>query len=167
MLILGIDPGLALMGYGLIETDGDDLTAIDYGVISTPAGQPTPDRLKTIYTELMAIIKRYQPDEVAIENFIAKNLRTALLVGQARGVAVLAAAQNNLPVYDYTPLMVKQTVAGYGKSSKMQIQQMVKLQLNLESIPRPDDAADALAIAICHIQHSGTARLIAESEEGA
>jgi crossover junction endodeoxyribonuclease RuvC len=167
MLILGIDPGLALMGYGLIQTGDDNLTVIDYGVISTPAGEPTPNRLKTIYAELMAIIKRYRPEEVAIENFIAKNLRTALIVGEARGVAVLAAAQHNLPVYDYSPTRVKQTVAGYGKSSKMQIQQMVKLQLNLDTIPRPDDAADALAIAICHIQESGTARLIAESEEGA
>ena len=167
MLILGIDPGLALMGYGLIQTDGDDLTAIEYGVISTPAGQNIANRLCTIYSELTALIKRYQPAEVAIENFIAKNLRTALMVGQARGVAVLAAAQNNLPVFDYSPLAVKQQVTGYGRGSKMQIQQMVKMQLALDNIPQPDDAADALAIAICHVQQSGAARLIAESEEGA
>ena len=167
MLILGIDPGLALMGYGLIQADGDDLTALEYGVISTPAGENIADRLKTIYSELTVLIQRYKPAEVAIEHFVAKNLRTALMVGQARGVAVLAAAQNNLPVYDYTPLAVKQQVAGYGRGSKIQMQQMVKLQLGLDDIPRPDDAADALAIAICHIQQSGAARLIAESEEGA
>lgn len=166
MLILGIDPGLALMGYGLIKTDGDDLSAIDYGVISTPSDDTVTNRLKSIYSELNALIQRYQPAEVAIENFVAKNLRTALMVGQARGVAVLAAAQNNLPVYDYTPLMVKQQITGYGRGSKIQMQQMVKLQLGLDDIPRPDDAADALAIAICHVQQSGAARLIAESEGG-
>jgi len=164
MLILGIDPGLALMGYGLIKTDGDELAAIDYGVISTPSSETTANRLKTIYSELTAIIERYNPMEVAIENFVAKNLRTALIVGQARGVAVLVAAQQGLPVYDYTPLMVKQQVTGYGRGSKIQIQQMVKLQLGLDSIPRPDDAADALAIAICHVQQSCAARLIAENE---
>jgi crossover junction endodeoxyribonuclease RuvC len=167
MLILGIDPGLALMGYGLIQADGDNLAAIDFGVISTPAGENIANRLSTIYSKLTALIERYNPVEVAIENFIAKNLRTALMVGQARGVAVLAAAEKGLPVYDYTPLMVKQQVTGYGKGSKMQVQQMVKLQLELDNIPQPDDAADALAIAICHIQQSGAARLIAESEEGA
>jgi crossover junction endodeoxyribonuclease RuvC len=164
MLILGIDPGLALMGYGLIQTEGDEIAAIDYGVISTPSNETTADRLKTIYSELSAIMDRYRPAEVAIENFIAKNLRTALIVGQARGVAVLVAAQHGLPVYDYTPLMVKQQVAGYGRGSKIQVQQMVKLQLGLDSIPRPDDAADALAIAICHVQQSCAARLIAENE---
>jgi crossover junction endodeoxyribonuclease RuvC len=166
MLILGIDPGLALMGYGLIECADNNLTAIDYGVISTPANETISDRLCTIYSELIAIIQRYDPSEVAIENFIAKNLRTALIVGQARGVAILAAAQKGLPVYDYSPLLVKQQVAGYGRGSKIQIQQMVKLQLGLDSIPEPDDAADALAIAICHIQQSSAARMIAESEGG-
>lgn len=164
MLILGIDPGLALMGYGLIRTDGDELAAIDYGVISTPAKDTTATRLKKLYLELTNIIDRYRPAEVAIENFVAKNLRTALVVGQARGVAVLAAAQKGLCVYDYTPLTVKQQVAGYGRGSKMQIQQMVRMQLGLDSIPRPDDAADALAIAICHIQQSAAARLISQNE---
>ena len=161
MRALGIDPGLALMGYGLIDSTGDTLTAVDYGVISTSSESAIVDRLSKIYHSLNTLIDQYKPSEVAIESFIARNLRTALAVGQARGVAILAAANNGLPVYDYTPLRVKQQVAGYGRGSKTQIQMMVKILLRLECIPQPDDAADALAIAICHIQESGLSKIIA------
>lgn len=166
MRTLGIDPGLALMGYGLIEAIDDNLTAIDYGVISTPADTAITERLGTLYHRIIEIIERYRPSEVAIESFVAKNLRTALAVGQARGVAILAAANKKLPVYDYSPLQVKQQVSGYGRCSKAQVQQMVKILLGLAYPPQPDDAADALAVAICHIQQSGLSRLLANSKGG-
>ncbi|MFC1926302.1 crossover junction endodeoxyribonuclease RuvC [Chloroflexota bacterium] len=155
--ILGIDPGMALMGYGLIDDNEGELSAIDYGALSTPAEQSVPQRLRSLYRGVCDIIERYQPAEVAVELFVARNLRTALMVGQARGVAILAAANKDLPVYEYTPLQVKLAVSGYGRGDKRQIQEMVKLQLGLSSIPEPDDAADALAIAICH---TGQTRLL-------
>ncbi len=149
--VLGIDPGIALMGYGLIEDSKDTITAIDFGCLSTSAREETPERLRTLYWGIIDIIERHQPSEVAVENFVARNLRTALVVGQARGAAILAAANKGLPVYEYTPLEVKQNVSGYGHGAKRQIQEMVKILLGLQSIPQPDDAADALAVAICHI----------------
>jgi len=151
MLVLGIDPGTALTGYGLVKSEGDDLTLVAYGVITTSPHQPLPERLQHIYRELTALIEDRQPTAVAVEElFFSKNVRTALSVGQARGVVLLAAANAGLPVYEYTPLQVKQAIVGYGQASKAQVQQMVKMLLALDSVPQPDDAADAIAVAICH-----------------
>jgi len=161
--VLGLDPGIAMMGYGVIEDNNGNLTAIEYGGLSTPAKQATSQRLRALYEGVIAIIERYNPKEVAVELFVARNLRTALMVGQARGVALLAAANKSLPVYDYTPLQVKQRVSGYGRGEKRQIQEMVRMQLGLDCIPEPDDAADALAVAICHISEARLSRLLANS----
>ena len=160
--ILGLDPGVAALGYGLVEDSSDGLKALDYGVLTTFPQVPTPQRLRELYQGLIELIERHQPQEVAIELFIARNLRTALTVGQARGVALLAAANNNLTVYDYTPLQVKQQVCGYGRGDKRQVQKMVQIQLGLASLPQPDDAADALAIALCHIWETRLKRLISK-----
>jgi crossover junction endodeoxyribonuclease RuvC len=151
MKTLGIDPGTAIMGWGVVEERGDDRVALGYGVITTTPDLPQHARLLHIYTELQALIARYQPDEGAIEElFFGKNVNTALTVGQARGVALLALAQAALPIYEYKPLAVKQAIAGYGGADKRQMQAMVRVTLGLETIPKPDDAADALAIALCH-----------------
>lgn len=149
-IILGIDPGIADTGYGLIKEEGGRLTCLAYGSIKTPADQDLIDRLDALHRSLDKIIKKYRPDLAAIEQlFFNKNVRTALIVGQARGVALLTLRQNKLAVFDFTPSQVKQAVAAYGQASKAQVQKMVKLILNLEELPRPDDAADALAVAIC------------------
>ena len=151
MIILGIDPGIAIAGYGVIEESNNSIRVIDYGAITTPSTMDTPQRLVKIYDAVQALISRYQPDEVAIEElFFNKNVKTALTIGHARGVTVLAAAKKGLDLYEYTPLQVKQSVVGYGRAEKSQVQQMVKILLNLKEIPRPNDAADALAVAICH-----------------
>lgn len=155
MIILGIDPGLAILGCGIIHYEGNRFRTIAYGSITTPSTMPTPMRLKKIYDDLNEIIVKYNPDVVAIEElFFNTNAKTALLVGHARGVAVLAAANNNKEIFEYTPLQIKQGVSGYGRADKTQIQQMVKTLLNLEETPKPDDVADALAVAICHA-HTG------------
>ncbi|HEX9664439.1 MAG TPA: crossover junction endodeoxyribonuclease RuvC [Patescibacteria group bacterium] len=149
-IILGIDPGVATTGYGIIEKIVSQLTLIDYGCILTKAKTPLPERFQTIHQELKKIIKKYNPSVVAVEElFFFKNVKTALIVGQARGVVLLTAIQKNLPVYEYTPLQVKQATTTYGRADKQQVQQMVKAILNLKEIPKPDDAADALAVAIC------------------
>jgi crossover junction endodeoxyribonuclease RuvC len=151
MLILGIDPGTAIMGYGLVAQQGNRLKQIKYGVIRTEAALPLAARLLQLHQGLEQLIQAYQPDAVAVEElFFNKNTRTALAVGQARGVILLAAEQAGLEIAEYTPLQVKQSVVGYGRAEKRQIQEMVKLLLCLTEIPKPDDAADALAIAICH-----------------
>jgi len=155
MIILGIDPGLATVGYGVVNKDGQNISLIDYGIISTPAKMPLPKRLSIIYEDMQEIIKTHKPDTIAYEElFFYRNVTTAIDVGQARGVCVIAG--NNLVgsenLYEYTPMQVKQAVCGYGHADKLQIQQMVKILLNLKDIPKPDDAADALAIAICHSQ---------------
>ncbi len=151
MIILGIDPGIAIVGYGLIKMDGNKLTMLEYGCINTSSKSDTPTRLKVIYDEISDIIKEYNPSELAIEElFFNKNVKTAITVGQARGVEILAAANNGLEIYEYTPLQIKQAVVGYGRAEKHQIQEVVKMILNLNQIPKPDDAADALAVAICH-----------------
>lgn len=156
MLVLGIDPGMAILGYGLVKEDGHSLKVIDYGVINTPSDMDTPHRLVAIFDAVCQLIDRYAPQAVAVEElFFNKNVKTALAIGHARGVAVLAAALKGLEVYEYTPLQVKQAVAGYGRATKQQVQQMVRMLLNLPSIPRPDDAADALAVSICHIHSVG------------
>ena len=151
MIILGVDPGTAICGYGILQSDGDQLAVVTYGAITTPSDWQLPRRLAHIYRELTALIAQHQPTDAVVEKlFFSKNVRTALSVGQARGVALLAAAQANLGIHEYTPLQVKQAVVGYGRADKNQIQQMVRMLLVLDSIPQPDDAADALAIAICH-----------------
>ncbi len=153
MLVIGIDPGTATTGYGLVREDPDgSLKVIDYGAILTHPDLPLAERLLDLYQELHKIILLHHPDSGAVEKlFFQRNVRTALNVGQARGVVLLALAEARLPVGEYTPLEVKQAVAGYGGADKNQVQQMVRILLDLPDIPRPDDAADALAIAICHV----------------
>lgn len=149
-IIMGIDPGLADTGFGFIEKDGTSLKVIDFGAIKTKADQDIESRLKELYDELLFLIKKYKPTQVAIEKlFFCKNVKTAIVVGQARGVAVLAVSNCNLKIKEFTPLQVKQAATGYGKADKRQIKEMVKIILNLKTLPKSDDAADALAIAIC------------------
>ncbi len=151
MRVLGIDPGTAITGYGVIEGEGDSLVVTTYGAVTTPASQPLAQRLQHIYRELRALIAEWHPDSAAVEElFFSKNARTALSVGHARGVALLALTEAGLPIQEYKPAEVKQAVAGYGNAPKQQVQGMVQLLLNLDEMPRPDDAADALAVAICH-----------------
>ena len=155
MIILGIDPGLATVGYGVIDYTAGRFTTIAFGAILTPAGTPTPDRLSMIYDELGEIIKKYHPAEMAIEElFFNTNRTTAIEVAEARGVMLLAARKHGLGIFEYTPLQVKQSVVGYGRAEKKQVISMVKLLLNLEKAPKLDDTADALAIAVCHA-HTG------------
>jgi crossover junction endodeoxyribonuclease RuvC len=152
MLTLGIDPGTATTGYGLVQDQDGSLTVIDFGVILTAAELGMPDRLLEIYRQLNKIILLHRPESGAVEKlFFQRNVRTALSVGQARGVVLLALAEAGLPVFEYTPLEVKQAVAGYGGADKNQVQQMVRALLGLKEAPQPDDAADALAVAICHL----------------
>ncbi len=153
MLTLGIDPGTAITGYGLVEGRGDRLTLVECGILTTPAGEPLPRRLQAIYNGLTHLVQEKRPDNAAVEQlFFSQNARTALAVGHARGVALLAVTMMGLPVFEYTPLQVKQAVTGYGRASKEQVQSMVRVLLGLDTIPQPDDAADAVAIAICHLQ---------------
>lgn len=152
MLTLGIDPGTARMGFGLVA-DGDQLSVVEFGVFETSSSAPMTDRLLELHRSVSALITSHRPDALAVEQlFFARNVTTAIAVGQARGVVLLAAAQAGIPVAEYTPSEVKQAVAGYGKADKPQMQEMVRLILRLDDIPRPDDAADALAIAVCHAQ---------------
>ncbi|MGE5631096.1 MAG: crossover junction endodeoxyribonuclease RuvC [Caulobacteraceae bacterium] len=160
MIILGVDPGIAILGYGLVGYEANKFTVIDYGAITTEAGTPMSRRLTLIYDDLINLIVKYKPDVFAVEElFFNKNIKTALTVGHARGVAVLAASKSGVPVYEYTPLQVKQAVVGYGRAEKKQIQQMVKILLNLREIPKPDDVADALAVALCHGNSSNFSEL--------
>ncbi|HCL99849.1 MAG: Crossover junction endodeoxyribonuclease RuvC [candidate division CPR2 bacterium GW2011_GWC1_41_48] len=151
MIILGVDPGTATTGYGLVDYSNGKLKAIEYGCILTPAKTDLHLRLKTISEDLREIIDQFKPDVITVEQlFFCSNVKTALTVGHARGVILLAIADSNTPFSEYTPLQVKQAISGYGKAGKKQVQEMVKIILNLSEIPKPDDAADALAIAICH-----------------
>lgn len=151
MIILGIDPGIAIVGYGILEYKNNKFTPIDYGAVTTPAHMDVSKRLELVYKGIDTIIKNYDIDEVGIEElFFNKNVKTAITVAQARGVTMLACSHNNKPVYEYTPLQVKQGVVGYGRAQKAQVQQMVTAFLNLKAVPKPDDVADALAVAICH-----------------
>jgi len=150
MIILGIDPGLAIIGYGVVEYKNSRFRTIDYGAITTPAGMPTVERLDMIYRGMNQLFHTYDIDEVGIEElFFNKNITTAITVAQARGVILLSCVQHSVPVYEYTPLQVKQGVCGYGRADKSQVQRMVTSFLNLKSVPKPDDVADALSIAIC------------------
>ncbi|OLN32295.1 crossover junction endodeoxyribonuclease RuvC [Desulfosporosinus metallidurans] len=163
MIILGIDPGTAIMGYGLIEQKGNHLKALTYACWRTPAHMPLAERLLILHEQIDPFLREYHPDHMAIEElFFNRNTTTALAVGHARGVAMLASAQNRIPVYEYTPLQVKQAVVGYGRADKNQVQQMVKGLLGLDQIPKPDDTADALAIAICHAHSHALGRRMEE-----
>lgn len=161
MLVLGVDPGSAITGYGLVKQTGNKLEAVDYGCIRTSSSQPLELRIQKIYQSIKDLITKYQPENFAVEElFFNKNVRTAISVSQARGVILLAGANSNLVVHEYTPLQVKQAVVGYGRAEKSQVQYMVKTILCLPEIPKPDDVADALAIAICHTHYCKSARLM-------
>jgi crossover junction endodeoxyribonuclease RuvC len=151
MRILGIDPGIALTGFGVVDKDGGRIRHGGYGHISTESGTPIPERLKVLYDNMSDIMEEYRPDVMAVEElFFNKNAKTAIVAAQARGVIILSAVNSGVRVVEYTPLQVKQAVIGYGRASKQQVQFMVKELLRLKEVPRPDDTADALAIAICH-----------------
>ena len=151
MRILGIDPGYAIMGWGVLDLKGNRYSVVDYGSITTDAKTDMPLRLQHLYTELNSIITEYQPEEAAVEElYFTNNAKTVIFVGQARGIALLACVNNGLKVSEYTPLQIKQALTGYGKADKKQVQAMVKTILNLEEVPKPDDTADAVAAAICH-----------------
>lgn len=151
MIILGIDPGTAIIGYGLIEQKGNHLNALAHGCWRTPAHTPLAERLLMLYEQINPFLRDYKPGHMAVEElFFNRNTTTALSVGHARGVILLAGAQQGIPIFEYTPLQIKQAVVGYGRAEKKQVQQMVKGLLRLDGIPKPDDTADALAVAICH-----------------
>lgn len=158
MRVLGFDPGTATTGYGIVDGKGSRLYHIAHGAISTPAKQHYALRLKTIYDEAVALIETHRPDVVAIEKlYFKQNVTTGITVAQARGVLSLAAIQAGLPIGEFSPTQAKLAITGYGKADKKQVQEMIKMLLNLEKVPRPDDAADALGLAICQI-HTGPAR---------
>ena len=164
MRILGIDPGTVAMGYGVIESIDDKVNLVDCGALTTPARSPIGERLNFLYKQLIGIVSRYQPDVVAIEQpFVAKNVKSALAIGRAQAVAILAATNKGITTYEYTPTQIKQSVAGYGASPKEQIQEMVRLQLGLAQAPQPNDAADALAVALCHLSEAHLSDLLAKT----
>ena len=152
MTILGIDPGTATMGFGVVRKDNGKLIHVDHGAIRTSKDDHQAVRLVQLYDGVEELIRKYKPVAISVEKlFFSANSNTAMTVGEARGVVLLAAAKNSLPIYEYTPLQIKMAITGYGRAEKRQIQEMVKLILKLETFPKPDDAADGLAIAICHI----------------
>ncbi len=154
MIILGIDPGTATTGYAVIESAKGKLRAIEYGCLKTSKNNSLPERLEEIYKDLNSLIRKHKPGKVAVESvFFYNNVKTAIAVAQARGVVLLCARQNKIPITEFTPLQVKNSLTNYGKADKKQVQYMVKTLLNLKSIPKPDDAADALALAICGANH--------------
>ena len=158
MLILGIDPGYAIIGWGVIRYERGRFIPVDFGAITTPAGLPFNRRLEIIYDELTALLSRHTPDAVAVEKlYFQTNVKTAIDVAQARGVTMLALQKCGAPVFEYTPLQVKSAVTGFGQAQKPQVMEMTKRLLRLKAVPKPDDTADALAIAICHAQYGGTA----------
>lgn len=157
MIVLGIDPGYAIVGYGVIDYRNNHFRVIDYGAILTDAKTPFNERLEIIYDRLSSIISVYSPDAMSVEKvFYNSNAKTVIDVSQARGVIMLAAQKSKLPVFEYTPLQVKQSVVGYGRADKKQVQEMTRRILSLEKVPKPDDTADALAMAICHAHSSGS-----------
>jgi crossover junction endodeoxyribonuclease RuvC len=164
MRVLGIDPGTAITGYGVVEETAGELKMVTFGAIRTPAKQPLSTRLQAIYSGVRNLVKEWEPSSAAVEElFFSSNVRTAMSVGQARGVTLLALADAGLPIAEYTPLTVKQAVTGYGSADKAQIQEMVRLLLGLAEAPKPDDAADALAVAICHLHSARLDERIASS----
>lgn len=157
MRILGIDPGYAIVGYGIVDYEKNRFSVAGFGAITTPAGAPFPRRLQDISEDMDRIIEKYKPDALAIEKlYFNTNTTTAIDVAQARGVIVLSAQKGGLTVAEYTPLQVKQAITGYGRAEKRQVMEMVKHFLNLKETPKPDDTADALALAICHAHYAGT-----------
>ena len=161
MIILGIDPGFAITGFGVVRFEKNKLTLLEYGVISTEKSMPFTKRLLAIRDKINELCEVYRPDCCAIEElFFNNNAKTAIAAAQGRGIAVGAVAEKNIPVFEYTPLQVKQAVVGYGRADKKQVQQMVKLIMKMETVAKPDDAADAIAIAICHSQSLLTAKPI-------
>ncbi len=155
MVILGIDPGYATVGYGVIEYNGKGFRTLDYGAVTSPPDLPFPRRLEMIFDGITQLIDKFKPDAVSVEElFFNTNLKTGIAVAHARGVILLAVQKRGTPFFEYTPLQVKQSVVGYGRAEKMQVMLMTKSLLGLEKIPRPDDAADALALAICHAHAS-------------
>lgn len=156
MKILGIDPGIAIVGYGMIDYTAGRFSVIDYGAVTTKAGMKLSDRLRSIYEDVNILIERFKPDAFAVEElFFNTNVTTGIAVAHGRGVIVLAAAVQNVPIFEYTPLQVKHGVAGYGRADKAQVQRMVKSLLKLPAVPKPDDVSDALAVAICHAHAAG------------
>lgn len=157
MVILGIDPGYATIGYGCIDYQGGVYRVLGYGAITTPAGQAFPSRLQTIYRDMDFLMKKYRPQTMSLEKlFFTNNQKTGIDVAQARGVILLSAVENGTEVEEYTPLQVKQSVVGYGKAEKKQVMEMTRSLLRLKEVPKPDDTADALALAICHAHSSGS-----------
>ena len=157
MLILGIDPGYAIIGWGLIRFERGKYIPVDFGAITTEAGTPFNRRLELIYDQLNELLDTHHPDVVAVEKlYFQTNAKTAIDVAQARGVTMLALQQHGMPVFEYTPLQVKSAVTGFGQAQKPQVMEMTKRLLRLKAVPKPDDTADALAIAICHAQYGGT-----------
>ena len=158
MLILGIDPGYAIIGWGVIRYERGRFIPVDFGAITTPAGMPFNRRLEVIYDEMTDLLARHKPDAIAVEKlYFQTNAKTAIDVAQARGVTMLALHKSGAPVFEYTPLQVKSAVTGFGQAQKPQVMEMTKRLLRLKAVPKPDDTADALAIAICHAQYGGTA----------
>jgi len=165
MRILGIDPGTITMGYGAIESKDDEIALITCGALTAPVRSPIGERLSFLYHNINEIISNCQPDAVAIEQpFMAKNAKSALAISRAQAIAILAATNEGIPTYEYTPTQIKQRVANYGASSKEQIQEMVRLQLGLSQIPQPNDAADALAVALCHLSEIHLSNLLANQQ---
>ena len=157
MIILGIDPGYAIIGWGVLKYESNRFTVLDYGAVTTPAGMDFNLRLEKIYDDISLIMDKYSPEAMSIEKiFYNSNAKTVIDVSQARGVLVLAAQKHNVGIVEYTPLQVKQSVVGYGRAEKKQVQEMTRIILNLRKIPKPDDTADALAMAICHAHASGS-----------
>ena len=157
MIVLGIDPGYAIVGWGVLEYSGSRFCVKGYGAITTPAGMDFPRRLEMIYRDMQTVLQRYHPDVLSIEKlYFTNNKTTGIDVAQARGVILLSATQTNMQVYEYTPMQVKQSVVGYGKAEKKQVMEMTRILLRLPSVPKPDDTADALALAICHAHCAGS-----------
>jgi crossover junction endodeoxyribonuclease RuvC len=165
MRILGIDPGTIVMGYGLIESHRDEMSLVHFDTIKCKARSDMSERLLFLYDELTAVVLKYKPDVLAVETpFVGENVKSALAIGKAQAVVLLIAAQNKKPIYEYSPAQVKHHVADYGASSKEQMQEMVKMLLDLDEVPQPNDAADALAVAICHLRESRLRDIIRESD---
>lgn len=167
MRILGVDPGTIVMGCGVIDNQADNMSLISYSTIKCKARSNMPERLLFLHDELAQIVRQFKPDAMAVETpFVGENIKSALAIGKAQAMVLLVAAQHHIPVYEYSPAQIKQHVADYGASSKEQIQQMVKLLLELDEVPQPDDAADALAVAICHLRQTRLEKIANENIQG-
>ncbi|MCL1885483.1 MAG: crossover junction endodeoxyribonuclease RuvC [Dehalococcoidia bacterium] len=164
MRILGVDPGTIVLGYGVIEDTQDEMTLVDFGSIKCDARSDMSERLLFLHTNFSSVIHKFVPDVMAVETpFFGENAKSALAIGKAQAIVLLTAAQNNIPIYEYAPRQIKQHVADYGASSKEQIQEMVKMLFELDEVPQPSDAADALAVAICHLRESCLRNLMQDS----